>query len=178
MNWFWDYGHLSAPVAYGPDTTYVAAARFLGAGAVEDWGCGSGYARKFFPQGYVGIDAAPGFADVVVDLREYRSRCDGILLRHVLEHNFEWEKILGNALASARKLVIVTFTPFGDETLALGWAENERGRVPDLSFRKEDLTRFFPRFTEQVFNTGLLYNAETLFCVENDYACIAAEAGV
>lgn len=165
--WWWDYSHLTEPFAYGPDTTYEAAAKFLEGGPVEDWGCGTCYARKFFPKGYVGVDRANTFADVVGDLRYLKIRPDKfILLRHVLEHNEDWEKILGNAVSSSKKLAIVVFTPFGEETKIINWTENQRGKVPDISFRKEDLTRYFPKFTEQSFETGIAYGAETLFCVE------------
>lgn len=161
--WFWDYSHLTEPFPYGPDTTYEAAAKFLEYGPVEDWGCGTAYARKFFPNGYVGIDNAPPFADFRQDLRSRHPNYP-VLLRHVLEHNSDWEQILENALP-AKKLAIVVFTPFGPETKVINWTENARGRVPDISFCKAELTRHFPSFTEQEFETGIAYGKETLFCV-------------
>ena len=165
--WWWDYTHLKEPFAYGTDETYRRAAKFLGGAAVEDWGCGTGYARRFFRGGYVGIDLAQGgFADIQMDIREriapYYSQ---VLLRHVLEHNLEWERILHN-VRFARRIAVVVFTPFGDETRVINWTRNERGEVPDISFKKEDLTKHFPDYTEQEFETGIAYGKETLFCVE------------
>ena len=132
---------------YGVEETYKKAAAFLDDGPVEDWGCGKAYARKFFTQHYTGIDGTPDGCDTVVDLTKYASNVHGILLRHVLEHNFEWEKVLKNALGSAEKLAIVVCTVFSDETHLLyidDWG------IPIFSFREEDLTKHFSSFTKEV----------------------------
>lgn len=58
---------------------------------IEDWGCGTGYARRFVTQGvYRGIDgsAAEGGDLIKADLQDYRSSADNIFIRHVLEHNW------------------------------------------------------------------------------------------
>jgi hypothetical protein len=48
----------------------------------------------------------------VTDLRYYTSSVEGILLRHVLDHNWCWEQILQNAIASFQKqLAIVIWLP-------------------------------------------------------------------
>ena len=113
----WDYQTSPAPV-YGPPASYHAAAEFLDdyGRIVEDWGCGAAGARPFFKNAkYIGVDGSPGFADVVDDLRTRSTSAWGILLRHVLEHNYDWAKILDLAAQSCRKLVIVFFlepTPF------------------------------------------------------------------
>jgi hypothetical protein len=44
-------------------------------------------------------DSSPRCAEVV-DLAHYRSNVPGIFMRHILEHNYEWARILDNALAS------------------------------------------------------------------------------
>ena len=69
---------------------------------IEDWGCGTTYARKFVTKGsYVGIDGSPTDAtNKVVDLRQYTSAADCIFMRHVLEHNTHWQEILTNAIGS------------------------------------------------------------------------------
>src|SRR5579863_9973824 len=86
------YGH--------SDESYIRAAKFLDdGGVVQDWGCGGGYARQFFTN-YLGIDGTNDFCDIQADLRTLQTNCHSILLRHVLEHNFEWEKILTNAIES------------------------------------------------------------------------------
>jgi hypothetical protein len=168
-NWVYppDFNNGGSP--YGEDTTYKKAAQFLGPGnLVEDWGCGAAYACRFFtPEAYIGVDGASGFANKIADLRTYRSDVDGILLRHVLEHNWEWKVILKNALSSARnKLVLITFTPFSDVTHQIAW--NEKEKVPDLSFCKQDLLDIlaFNYFvTEETVQTDTQYGTETLFYV-------------
>lgn len=156
------YGH--------SDESYIKAAGFLDipGKTVQDWGCGGGYARQFFKNAsYLGVDGTNDFCDVQADLRTYQTNSDGILLRHVLEHNFEWEKILKNAIASCEKLCVIIFTPFGDETKQVGW--NPGYEVPDISFRKEDLTKFFPKYTEETIESPNVYtaphNTETIFYV-------------
>lgn len=107
----WDYSK-KVPIYYGPETSYRLAADFLGdCAVVEDWGCGACGAKSFFTKPkYVGIDGSPGFADIVEDLRLRISSTDGILMRHVLEHNYDWPRIVENAVKSARrKLAIVCF---------------------------------------------------------------------
>jgi hypothetical protein len=134
----------------GDDLTYRKAAAWLNDGPVEDWGCGTCYARQFFTQPYTGVDGTDDYADVVADLRDYTSHTHGILLRGVLEHNFEWKDILKNALASCKKLVVITFTPFVEETrhFVIGspfW----QGDIPTLAFKKEELTSMFPSYIEE-----------------------------
>jgi hypothetical protein len=127
---------------YGDDDiAYQLGADWLRDLHVEDWGCGRGWFRKFIPEHlYTGIDGtASPFADIVVDLTEYRSTTEGIFLRGVLEHNDEWRTILDNALASATKRIFIAiFTPNGQgeeigrtreldvPDIALPWVEVER----------------------------------------------------
>lgn len=108
---------------------------------VEDWGCGYALARPYFSAwcDYKGVDGSNSpEADVVADLRTYRSKCDGVFMRHVLEHDPEWKRILRNAVGSFRKrMVLVLFTPWQDETHELRW---EAGyEVPTIGFAKADL---------------------------------------
>lgn len=158
------------PVRYGDETSYAKAMEFLGdCPTVEDWGCGSGYARRFVSPGqtYVGIDGSKGpHCDKVADLRGYRSSADGILIRHVLEHCWGWKRILENALASMRrKLALVVFTPFGEETrqIAVNWSD-----IPDLSFKKGEITGHFKahEWREITFASRTQYGRETIFFVE------------
>ena len=72
-------------------------------------------------------------------------------MRHVLEHNTHWQEILANALASfQKKMTLIIFTPFVDETRHI---EDRWSGIPTISFRKDDLTRFFE---------GLSYTEEHL----------------
>ena len=105
--------------SYGGAASYREAIDWLtGFGVIEDWGCGTSWARQFVAKDdqYVGIDGSwSPWCDKVVDLRKYRSEVPCVLLRHVLEHNTEWRTILANALASFQKrLAIVLFTPWSD----------------------------------------------------------------
>lgn len=135
---------------YGGAASYQLAAVFLeDCEKVEDWGCGFGTFRRFcLSPTYVGIDGSDSpAADVIADLREYRSETEGILLRHVLEHNSAgWRRILSNAVESfTKKMVLVIYTPFGDVT------RNVRREIPPdtkvpvaVSFRKEEITGCIP----------------------------------
>lgn len=163
----WDYSKTHPGQKYGDDVTYEKAMTFLeDCPLVEDWGCGFGYAKKFCKTTYCGIDGSKGpETDIVADLREYKSEADGILLRHVLEHNIDWKKILDNAIASfKKKLVIILFTPFSDKTKKIATNGNN---IPDLSFRKEEITDLLKGFTvkEEIFRTKTQYKIEILFCV-------------
>jgi hypothetical protein len=115
----WDYSADLESTRYGDEPSYQKAAKFLdGCGpVVEDWGCGTAYARKFFKKSrYIGVDGSPSrMTEVVADLRQYRSTPDGILMRHILEHNVEWREILRNALQSFKhRMALVFFLPPDD----------------------------------------------------------------
>lgn len=166
----WNYG--TAPqFAYGDETSYRKTIDFLdGPHTIEDWGCGTAFAETFVQRGrYIGIDGSWSMhCDLVADLRTHRSSADAILLRHVLDHNWEWKKILENALASFQKrLAIVIFTPFSEHThsIATTW-----GTVPDISFRKEDLLEFLQPFsyTEESLKTATQYGGEHIFYVTRE----------
>jgi GNAT superfamily N-acetyltransferase len=140
---------LARPKSYGLEATYLMAAAFLAdMNEVEDWGCGGGGFRPWClcPK-YRGVDGSrTPFADEIVDLTSYQGRgVDAILLRHVLEHNYAWEKILANAVRSfRRKLCVVLFTPLGKrETIVVGRTLLEETLVPDLSLPRLDLEDFF-----------------------------------
>jgi hypothetical protein len=154
--------------SYGDDATYQRGMAFLeGCGIVEDWGCGTAYAKNHVKGNeYVGIDGSrSSFADKVVDLREYTSETDCIFMRHVLEHNWDWNNILSNAISSFKKrMVLIIFTPFGSETRQIGVWEG----IPDISFKKEDLTAFFGHleYTEETLETDTQYGVEHIFYIE------------
>ena len=100
----------------GHDISYVKAAEFLDdLPLIEDWGCGSTYAGRFFKRAeYIGIDGSSPMALLKADLQTYQSNVPGILMRHVLEHNRNWQRVLHNAIASfQRKFCLVMFLEFG-----------------------------------------------------------------
>jgi hypothetical protein len=172
----WDrwYGLLgSKPEPYGLSETYELGADWLSpCELIADWGCGKGWMRQFVsPERYLGIDGSQTpFADVVADLTTYRSAVPGVFVRHVLEHDWEWQRILDNALASTReRLCLVVFTPLADVTHEIAYADDPG--VPDISFRLADLT-------DRIGAAGFEWFVETLasdtqYGTETILRCIA-----
>lgn len=151
------YTGLTEPALYGDSTTYRLGAEWLADCAlVEDWGCGKGGLRLFIPAGrYRGIDGSQTpFASKIVDLARYRSQVPGVFMRHVLEHNRQWLKILDNALVSAQhRLFLAVFTPIGERTRQIGYTPMLG--VPDISFALPDLT-------EPIAAAGFTLTVETI----------------
>ena len=144
----WNYQGLGQ-VKYGKAGTYQAAVEWLDevGGSLEDWGCGCAYAKGFVKKSrYIGIEGSKNdFADRCdVDLREYKSEADSILLKHVLDHNPEWKKIIQNAIDSFRqRMVIIFLRNWGKETkIVLTHGDPKYPGVNDLQFRKEDVLEF------------------------------------
>lgn len=136
---------------YGDNITYKLGYEFLNTlDKIEDWGCGAGGFKRFFSDGhkYVGVDGSKTpFADIQVDLREYVSSVDGIFMRHILEHNYEWKLILENACRSFnKKMCLILFTPFSDKTHEIAHNLNHGVDVPDLSFNKDELITIFDKY--------------------------------
>lgn len=164
----WDYRN-KAQFPYGDETSYRRGIAYLdGHGTIEDWGCGTAYARRFVTKSdYVGIDGSPSrFADRVVDLATYESQPDCIFMRHVLEHNENWPGILHNAICSFNeRMVLIIFTPFGERTKRINsrWAP-----IPDLSFRKGELVSHFSTlsYTEESLETVTEYQHEHIFYIK------------
>jgi hypothetical protein len=99
---------------YGDTVTYRMAAAFMvDIEVIEDWRCGAGGFRSFYSGKYIGIDGSrTPFADRIVDLCNYESNVDGILIRQVLEHNYQWSLILDTAVRSFnRRLCLFSFSP-------------------------------------------------------------------
>lgn len=161
------YRDLSAPRPYDDETTYQLAADFLSdVELVEDWGCGSGGFRPFCRVAYRGVDGSPSkFADVVADLETYRSDVPAVMMRGVLEHNYRWRPILGNAIASFReKMCLVLFTPFAGTTREIGY-DHDFG-VPDIAFARDDIVAMLAPLewsSEENIATGTQYGVEQVF---------------
>jgi hypothetical protein len=105
----------------------------------------------------------------MADLTEYVSECEGIVLRHVLEHSYEWTKILDCAVASfTRRLIVILFTPLVDVTQVL-MTEPAYDDVPVIAFEPHDLTDRIPLDCETTVETieapGSAYGEETLIRV-------------
>ena len=156
------------PIPYGDSTTYVYGADFLkDVDTVEDWGCGMGFfSTHCQAKKYIGIDGSDTpFAHVKADLTKYTSSVDGIFMRHILEHNYEWEKILKNAVSSfTKKMVLILFTPYSEQTRQLTFYEPVG--VPDISFKKSDITDLFVGcewFGLDNLKTQTVYGVEHIF---------------
>ncbi len=175
----WNYENVDK-FHYGDDVTYKKGIAFLdGHGTIEDWGCGFAHAKTFVTKSpYVGVDGSSKYADKIVDLRKYTSDADCIFMRHVLEHNFDWRRILANAIASFKKrMVLVIFTPLAETTRVIATSTNVTSiPVPDISFRKEDLTEYFKQFkyTEESLQTDTQYQTEHVFYIEKSAAELLA----
>jgi len=167
-NW---YAGIDGAAAYGDTASYQMCADHLqDCVAVEDWGCGKGWMRQFFDGGpdYIGIDGSnTPHADVIQDLCVRETSVDGIVMRHVLEHDHNWEQILAGAIAGAtRKIAIVLFTPLADQTAVI--ADNDIG-VPDISFRLADIIGpIQEKFVVDVstFDSATQYGTETVILGE------------
>jgi SAM-dependent methyltransferase len=162
----WDYS-ASDEFAYGSDESYRKGMAFLdGHGIVEDWGCGTAYARRFVQKSeYIGIDGSESpFANKVADLQTYRSDPDCIFMRHVLEHNYGWRLVLENAVQSFKKrMVLILFTAFADHEKKIG----DNDGIPDLSLRRDDVIAFFDglSFTEESLGSDTEYGMEHIFYI-------------
>jgi hypothetical protein len=163
---------------YGRSEAYELGAQWLApCSLVEDWGCGLGWMRNLIPAGrYRGIDGtASMFCDEVVDLVTYRSTVEGIFMRAVLEHNYDWDIILANALASfTKRMVLAMFTPTDGPTREIAFVE-EIG-VPDLAISLKDLTSAIQAakvtfYGYKTFPTELGYGEETIFYLEREDSC-------
>jgi hypothetical protein len=166
----WNAGY-DSPAPYGASETYEMGADFLKPCAtVEDWGCGRSWFRTLRPD-VIGIDGSPSRnTDVVADLTRYTSYVEGIFMRHVLEHNYEWARILDNAVTSfTKRLVLVLFTPMTDEMIREIAFNDELG-VPDLSFAVRDIEQHFNpivhKWAHDTIATPTQYGTETIFLVE------------
>lgn len=127
---------------YGDRASYLMAAGFLdGLPVVEDWGCGTAFGRQFYERSrYIGVDGSGGkFCDAVDDVRTRDSQPDGIQMRHVLEHNPEWERVLQNAIRCFKhRMALITYLPFQPETVLV---DDPGNGIPCIWFRKEDLLK-------------------------------------
>lgn len=161
------------PQPYGDTVTYQLAADWLkDCAIIEDWGAGKGWFSKFVPEGnYRGIDGSHSpFADEIVDLVTYRSEVPGLLMRHVIEHNYEWKTLLINALESfTERMVLILFTPLVEETHEIYY--NVDPGVPDISFAEKDLLELFQETgvtlnRKETVSNHTNYGEETIYYLE------------
>jgi hypothetical protein len=164
------YSNLSAPESYGDSKSYrIGAEELSNCSEVEDWGCGKGWFAQFLPDHvrYTGLDGSHSkFADKIVDLEKYTSTVEGVFMRHVLEHNYEWETVLSNALDSfTKKFVLCIFTPFSrGKTKQIGYTDSIG--IPDLSLSKKKLESMLEQYAYVYKN---IESPETFYGKEHIY---------
>lgn len=168
----WNYNGLGQ-VQYGSHDSYQVARNWLDfpGWTVEDWGCGCAFARHFFTDAkYVGIDGSQNdYADICrVDVIERDSKPDGLMLRHVLEHNEHWRELLKNALRCFQKrMVLVFFIPFGTETKIINRTSDPKyPGVVDIQFKRADIQELI----DPVYKTELHVDGDTLLFCEKPYS--------
>lgn len=177
----WDYSGVDQ-VCFSDQKceSYIKAAKFLG-DSCEDWGCGTGWAKRYFKE-YKGIDGSPSREvpkENVVDLVNYTSSVDNILMRQVLEANIEWRKILENVKKSfKKKFCLIIYTPLDTETKQIADYEMVKAddsviegiTVPELSFKREDILTYFQekefKVSEESIKTEQGYGMEWILYVE------------
>jgi len=167
----WDYSGIDE-VCYSDDKqeSYIKAAEFLGDN-VEDWGGGTGWARRYF-KNYTNIDGSPHkYVNQVADLVEYTSDCENILMREVLEYNTQWKRLLDNVKKSFKKrFCLIISTPFANKTYI--WLAESTGKAKRIEFRfkKQDILDQFPKskykLNEELIKTNHLYNRDWILYVE------------
>lgn len=164
-------GNEGVKTKYGAATTYQIAGAFLaGCREVEDWGCGRGGFKSFCTARYIGVDGSQTpYATKIAELGVYRSSVDGVLLRHVLEHNYNWPPILKAAVESFRsKLCVVLFTPFADTTRELGHNRKYGVDVPDLALSRAEIEAHFEGLQWKLYEnikTASQYGVEQVYMV-------------
>lgn len=162
---------------------YKKAAAFLdNGGLVEDWGCGTGWAKRYFSE-YRGLDGAPSSyvkAADVVDLVHHVSNplVPNILCKHALEYNIEWLQIFDNIKRSfTRRFCLITSTPEAEVThidnyQPIRYADGSVSdqAIPEFFFNRQDIRDQFPLdtywITEETITTDHLYGSDWILYVE------------
>lgn len=165
------YNTAQRQLPYGDTVTYFMAEDWLRGLHVEDWGCGYGWFKNVHYGGYLGLDGTQSpWCDEIVELKNHTSASQGILLRHVLEHNHDWVQILDNAVSSfTRRLCIILFTPLMDKTTVI--VEDVCGLgVPDIAFNLDDiLGRLNCKFFVDTMPSGSIYGVETIIRAQRTF---------
>ncbi len=170
----WDkyYKDVDTPQHYGPSASYKIGGDFLvDCATVEDWGCGLGWFRDHIdPAKYIGVDGtASKFADKVEDLETYTSGVEGIFMRHVLEHNYNWRDVFSNALNSfTKKMVLVLYTPFIEDVFDKEIDFAVGHDVPVLSLNKK-LVEAYLNEDDLIWRYNKITSPETYYGEEHIY---------
>lgn len=172
----WDgwYANLGDPEPYDDTAMYVLGAEWLaGCDRVEDWGTGRGWFKTLRPDA-IGIDGSQTpHADIIADLETYRSTTSGLWMRHVIEHNWAWERILTNAVASfTDRMALCLFTPDGPAVAQLDFVDPG---VPDLCIPTplidDVLAEAGCDWTCTEYATDTVYGLERLWLISKEAPC-------
>lgn len=173
-SWYKNLPEKPSSFNYGDTITYELAAEFLkDCDTVEDWGCGAGGFLRFRPDA-IGVDGSDTkFATKKnINLKTYTSKCDGVHIRHILEHNYNWESILRNALTSAvRKVVITLFIPLTEvDTVEVSYNAEYGVDVPDIAICKKEFMDIIASFnpsnvSSECLKTSTSYGEEQIFYI-------------
>ena len=164
---------------YGDTITYELGYMFLrDCKKIEDWGCGMGGFKRFIKAEdnieYIGVDGSnTPFLNIKADLTEYKSSTEGLFMRHIIEHNYQWEKILHSAFSSfTKKMCLVLFTPFSETTKEIAHNLIHGVDVPDISFCKNDLVEIFKKYNItyklETITSDTGYHIEHIFFLEKN----------
>lgn len=148
---------------YGQEESYKVGMQWLAdCDLVEDWGCALCYAKNYRVGPYRGIDGTPGKADVIADLSTYTSKVEGIHMRGILEHNYDWRVILQNALDSfTKRMSLMLYVP-------LQRVEEVRSRKPvEIALPAEEVFRMLACLVSDMrIVCGAAHGYETIFLLE------------
>jgi len=177
----WDFAYkgVTTVAPYGDSTAYAAGAvalRDAGCTRVEDWGCGFGWfayvARIVAPAlTVVGVDGSQSqqaaFQD---DLVNRETQVEGIFMRSVLEHNYDWDVLLANALKSFTvRMVLTTFTEFQAGAKDVELQFEDAYQVPTLSLSRPKLKRLLKGFKvaeTEMISPNTYYGVENIFVID------------
>lgn len=159
---------------YGNTLTYKLASDFLqDCKDVEDWGVGGGGFLRYRPDA-IGVDGSntPFAQKKYIDLRKYTSNVEGIHIRHVFEHNYNWKDILENAVKSATtKLAITMFIPLtNDVSKELTHNAVHGVDVPDMAINEQEFMEIIMKGNPEKiyrakFDTDTSYKTEEVIFV-------------
>lgn len=149
---------------FGSPLTYNKAAEWLkDCSLIEDWGCGRAFFSTIFEKGRVrSIDATKNpHVDLQADMAEYKSQVPGIIIRHMLEHNYDWATILENALGSfQQRMCIIIYTPFITDCFWKVLEIIEKwNNIPVIAFNRE------------YFESLIKKHPEITYIIEADLPC-------
>jgi len=175
----WDQWYKNLPVNpdsfnYGETETYQMASNFLeDCETIEDWGCGAGGFLRYCEKA-VGVDGSDThFAKKkFIDLSNYICEVDGINIRHVFEHNYNWDKILNNVMKSAKKKIAITlFIPLGSETKEISHNKQHGVDVPDMLISEKEFLSIVKQYNpknikREILNTPTGYGREEIIFIE------------